>query len=390
MEGAILFFSRFPASAGGGGGARREAQLVELLLPLGFRFLSCWDSEYMKGRAKRRASMASRLTKKLSPNRKYWVDDDSWDYVFDLGAIAREWLDRFGSLQNIRMVILDDPIYFSPLAVHFHQRGIPLVALCQNLESLSLGQLNRKHQFRLLQKEIALLKKCSLVVGISREETFLLRNMGMPVVYLPYYPVHAIQERLGKVRENRIHSRKEGYLVLGTAGNKATLDGMRALIEFWGSPRNSLREEKLLVAGFWTRKYLPSAPAGNVIILGDITDAGLDDLLGTVKALVCFQESGSGALTKIREMLLAGVPVLANSHAARSYHEFNGAGLFEFAGLEDLGRAAAAAMAAATEKRREQFAPPPMPASLAAAKRDLLARLTALSAGDGLPAATMN
>ena len=134
---------------------------------------------------------------------------------------------------------------------------------------------------------------------------------------------------------------KEGYLVLGTAGNKATLAGMTALIDYWGNPKNKLKDEKLLVAGFWTMKYLKVTPVENIVILGEIPDAKLDDLLSTVKALVCYQKFGSGALTKIREILLAGVPVLANSHAARSYHEYNGAGVVEFVNLKDLDKAAA-------------------------------------------------
>jgi hypothetical protein len=50
--------------------------------------------------------------------------------------------------------------------------------------------------------------------------------------------------------------------------------------------------------------------------------------------MVCYQQYGSGALTKIKEMLIAGVPVIANVHSARSYHGYNG--VIEFTGFEDI------------------------------------------------------
>jgi len=56
--------------------------------------------------------------------------------------------------------------------------------------------------------------------------------------------------------------------------------------------------------------------------------------MSSVKALLCYQNSGSGALTRICEMLIAGVPVIANSHAARSF--YNKKGLIEFSVLEDI------------------------------------------------------
>jgi len=79
--------------------------------------------------------------------------------------------------------------------------------------------------------------------------------------------------------------------------------------------------------------------------------------------MICYQESGAGALTKIREMLLAGVPVLANAHACRSYDEYRGAGLVEFADLGDLDRATADVLAAGE-----------VPASSAGPRSDAIAR----------------
>jgi len=62
----------------------------------------------------------------------------------------------------------------------------------------------------------------------------------------------------------------------------------------------------------------------------------LYELLADTRGCIVYQENGSGALTKIPELLIAGVPVIINSHAARSHH--NLPGIFEFTALEQLGR----------------------------------------------------
>jgi glycosyltransferase involved in cell wall biosynthesis len=141
------------------------------------------------------------------------------------------------------------------------------------------------------------------------------------------------------IRKKRENTEKNGLLLLGTAGNKVTLDGMTAFIEFWKSSRNKNKKEKLLVAGYWTKELLKAKGGDNVELLGTISNEQLDDILCQTKAMICYQEYGSGALTKIREMLIAGVPVLANHHAARSYHGHNG--VVEFSGFADIDRAAA-------------------------------------------------
>lgn len=373
-----MIFSRFADRATGGGGIRREAQLFELLRPLDFRLCSSWDADCLKKRTAGRPRLLRRLERRFSPERRFWVDADTWHYVFDLHDVAREWRRGLRRFQRAGVALLDDPIYFRPLARALSRAGIPVVALCQNLESLSRSQLNPALQLDLLARELALLRGCRLVVTISREEAFLLRNLGIPALYLPYEPIASIRQRLEAVRQRRAGTRKRGYLALGTAGNKATLEGMKALLSYWKGPDNKLGGDPLWVAGFWTKKYL-SPPGAGIELLGEIGDASLDDLLASAKALICYQEFGSGALTKIREMLLAGVPVLANAHAARSYHEYEGKGVFEFSRLEDL--ESAAVRASAWQAACQTGAPPPPP-GLAEAERSLLAQLRSIGGAD--------
>ncbi len=337
VETKVLFFSRFELDENGGGGRRREAQLAEVLRPLNYRFISYRDSVWFKANISRRDRIMLWVEKKFSPYRFFWRDDYFRDYVFKMRAVSRTWRNHVDAAAGVELVVMDDPIYFYPLVEYLAKKQIPFVGLCQNIESLSYSQVNSDHQLKLFIKEIELLKKCGLVITISREEVYLLKNFNIPAFYLPYYPVKSIEDRMLTVRKRRETTKKKGFLMIGTVGNMVTLDGMTAFIDHWRSEKNRIKNDKLIVAGYLTPLFIKTASCEKIDILGELSNQRLDDILSSVKAMICFQEYGSGALTKIREMLIAGVPVLATPHAARSYHEYDE--VMEFSDLDDLERA---------------------------------------------------
>jgi hypothetical protein len=188
-----------------------------------------------------------------------------------------------------------------------------------------------EYQLELLNHELSILALCSLVVTISREETVLLRNLGIDTFYLPYYPVQDIRERMERIREKRKDTKKEGFLLVGTANNPPTMRGMEEIIRRWPSLRS---EEKLYVGGFGSEPLKELCVGKNVVFRGQMTDEELDELQAGIRGAVVYQSDGSGALTRICEYLLADVPVLANSHAARSY--YNIPGIVEFKNVDGL------------------------------------------------------
>lgn len=310
--------------------------MVGALTPLQARFFSWRDSAWFQGNPPRFFDYLKLiLQKKFHPYRDFWIDFYI-DPGFRMKLMATDWIKTVKKRKDIDLAIIDDPLYFYPLVEYLGKTGIPIVALCQNIESLSYSQLKSKNQARLFDKEIDLFRRCSLVVTISREETILLRNFDIPALYFPYYPVTAIEERMLSIREKREQGSKENFLLVGNVGNKVTLDGMTAVIEYFKSQPQLLGKEKLLVAGYWSPQFLKITGGPGIDILGDIPNGELDEILRQTRAMICYQEYGSGALTRIMEMLLAGVPVLANTHAARSYYHYRG--VTEFTGLHDLGR----------------------------------------------------
>lgn len=258
--------------------------------------------------------------------------------VYHLREISREWCRSIEKIIQLKLAAMDDPIYFIPLFETLKKYNIPIIAFCHNLETLAPEQLEDDPNRTLFNKEIDLLAQCHLVITISREETFLLHNLGIKALFFPYYSVKPILNRLLRVREKRKKTKKKGILLLGNALNLQTRQGMEKVILFWQSSGLFKREGKLLVAGYSTEKFLKNGVNNDTTeFFGTLSSDRFDNLLCNVKVCLCFQESGAGALTRICEMLIAGVPVLANSHAARSYYNVDG--VIEFFDLRDLERA---------------------------------------------------
>jgi hypothetical protein len=261
--------------------------------------------------------------------------------VFRLREIAKAWSRVAGGFAGTELVFMDDPIYFLPLFEHLELRRIPVVAVCHNLETLATSQVQADAARGLFLRELDILSRCRLVVTISQEETWLLNNLHIPCFYFPYYPRDPVLGRLLAVRRKRQESRENhgrGVLVLANFKNPQAIQGAIPLITAWRGQQLSRTYGPLWVAGFQSEKAFPADLFGrDVRLLGTLENDRLDELMTQVAACLCYQENGSGALTRIPEMLIAAVPVLANSHAARSHHHMQG--VIEFAGLDGLGEA---------------------------------------------------
>lgn len=340
----ILFFSRFHPSSGHGG-CRRTSQVLSALNVFNLGFLCYEDFTFLHNelyskfinRSCSVSHILNSLTKRQMTNGLY----SKWspllrDYLLSLNYIASKWSKCLSKLSNLRLVIVDDPIYFEPVVRQCSKLGLKVVAHCHNIETLSAPQVLATAQHKLFAYELELLSTCDAVISISREETFLLRNLGINVIYFPYYPVGQIETRMRAVRTKRQGNAKKNFLLLGTAANLPTRIGMTKVIEAW--QRISIEgADKLIVAGYDTESLRKITTTDKFEFKGAMTDDELDVVLSTVKGCLIFQENGSGALTKIAEYLIAGVPVVSNSHAARSYYDCPG--VIEYDDLSGLAEA---------------------------------------------------
>lgn len=331
MNKNCIYFTRFIPDANKDGGSRRAAQLCNA-----FSFLSPRISSALSLNlpAKSYTPPKSFKSKFFNSLKEKKIDKQNlWHETFRpsidfFNLVSQEWITSVLEKESIHTALIDDPIYFEPLVLELRKKKIPTIAFAQNIESLVPGQMTPEKQKDLFMHELAVLNRCNLVVTISREDTVILNNFGINTFFFPYYPDEENLQRLKKIRLQRKITTKQGVLIIGSAGNRPTAMGMVTAIENWEKYDLNRSIGKLIVAGYHTESLKERIAQYNVELLGTVLPQKLDQLLEDVKACLCYQESGSGALTRITDMLIAGVPVIANTHAARSY--YNLPGIFEF------------------------------------------------------------
>ncbi|MFA5114068.1 MAG: hypothetical protein WC529_07235 [Candidatus Margulisiibacteriota bacterium] len=350
----LIYFSRFLPTIDRGGGCHRMMQMLTALSGFEVELVSAPRGDWLpenklRHNAREVAVNVQSALARLSPAVDWGPDLNKMAIRFR--SIAGQWADKLTAAKAPALVIIDDPIYFLPLYDRVKKLGLPVIAFCQNIESLSFVHPNVKSARALLQQELETLAGCDEVVLLAQEEDWLLRNLGQKPILFPYYPVQPLVDRLMAVRQARSGGAKNDVLLMGTANNLPTRLGISEALAFWGGACR----ERLLVAGYNTGRYFENKTfPDNVRLLGELTNQQHDELLARVKAVLCYQLSGSGALTRICEMLIAGVPVVANRHAARSYHRLDG--VHEFDTLADLPK-----LLAGLPEQGEESAPPQPP-----------------------------
>ena len=198
--------------------------------------------------------------------------------------------------------------------------GKKIIAFPHNLEALVGGQSSTLFSWDAEQRfarEMAVLRGCERVYAISNEETWLLQLMGVNAEALLYQLPAVVKEQCQKVKERRMQSSKDYYLMLGSAINPPTRLGMEEVLNNWN------RATPLIVAGFGTEQF-KQYESGKVQILGGVNDEELLALQLHCKALIVNQPATTGALTRIEEFLEAGIPIIANENSIRSYRNREG------------------------------------------------------------------
>lgn len=203
--------------------------------------------------------------------------------------------------------------------------GFAVLAVPQNLEALweTRSARNLRSKTDAFADELTGLRQADAVFCISREEQWLLRNFGIAADFLPYFPPHAVHHRMSTVRERRSGARGNFFLILGSAGNPPTRAGMITLIGILralpGGDRISLH-----IAGYGTESLRAEVAGMKCHLHGGVDQAKLEELLATTRAALIHQNSATGALTRIPELIVAGIPIIANPIAARSATHYDG------------------------------------------------------------------
>ena len=316
--------SHFSADAFGHGGNKRTAQVTELLKRSGIAFHEANFSN----------SVATR--NKLSP----YLTGIGYSRSFSTNsknkyAIGRyiKLFERFIEINKPELLLWESTSgYNSLLAEILHKNNIPVVGLPHNIESLVTGSksmFSNKESPDWLFEELKYLAYCENVFTISREERWLLSNAGIAASYLPYYPTVELEKYLLNIRSekqrlNKPLKNKKDILLLGTFYNKPTFDGYVALLRHIKHQKSF----QINVAGFGSELLENMFPGENIRVWGSVSNQTLQELIIRADLGVVHQQASSGFLTRIPEMVLAGIPLLVNEDAARSSADIRGVNIY--------------------------------------------------------------
>lgn len=324
----IICHTKFKLDSFGDGGSRRSMQIRDLLAKNGFAFedddfvlpketskhqLVWWTIRAMKFI---RRHCTKRRIKSLS------------DYIRLVKYYALRLPIVYDKYEQQDIVFLWENTTDYDMLYLLKATGHPVFALPHNIESLVSG-----HSIDALTQEVACLKLCDGVFAISKEETWLLRLLGVKAFYLPYFPPKEVETHFLMIRNRREHRRineRKKYLLLGSASNYPTRKGMQTLLD---AAANHPLPFDLGIAGYRTNALRVPKQAG-ITFYGTVTNEVLDGILEETDAVLVFQPPTTGALTRIPEMLLAGIPVFVNFDAGRNYLDLNDVHLYDsFEGL---------------------------------------------------------
>jgi glycosyltransferase involved in cell wall biosynthesis len=322
---SLLVDTFFTTNANGHGGDHRTAQIAELI-----------------GKANLEITPFSRTLLKSAQSRsiaalKAVLDPATWQFI------AKHHLKINPAFRSIAFCGFQRQLYQRVLQQHIGSKVLiweatknyvaPFVAAEQhfkviafphNLEALVPGQ---GAIFENFETEVQALVKADWVFCISREEEWLLRTKGANAYYLPYYPPQSVLERFLKVRAARQNMTNHRFLIHGNAKNPPTRNGMIEQIEWLKKARETFPFEVDIV-GYGSEKLKEHCESTDFVVHGSVTPEQLQAFLTSAKAALIHQVPTSGALTRIPELLIAGIPVIANRNASRSTSDY--AGVYQY------------------------------------------------------------
>jgi hypothetical protein len=310
----------------GYGGSQRSTQITELLSSIG------WEINYIPQEIK--TTRWSRYFQGLKFIKKYnFAIEHKLKMIGICGHSYQLYKESFKKHKGMKIFLLEESnnfISYYPAK----EENFKILAVPQNLETLVI---NYKDFFSgkllpdCLESEIQHLAKADAVFCISREEQWLLRLRGIKADFLPYYPPQNLISNLLEVRQARsnFQNEKTRFLILGSAHNKPTFFGIIEQIKLLQKVYEQLSFE-VDVAGYDTEKLEPHFQNHPAFTLhGTVSSEKLRELMSNTKAILLHQSTGVGALTRIPDMLIAGIPIIANSHACRSAFGYSGVYCYE-------------------------------------------------------------
>lgn len=337
----VIRYTKFVGNPHGDGGSKRSVQIEEYWKQQGVEFIEekfLLPKKYTKLQAVRWCIRAIRFISKNVGWKKFPTLKDTINAILAYALRLPAIYDKY---KGQEVVFLWENTNDVAALYLMKAAGAKIIAYPHNLESLVPTQVDpishRKAPYWLYE-EIERLKLCDEVYAISKEETWLLQLFGVNAMYFPYFPAKVIEQELlvTKSKREAYHrndTQEKSYLILGSATNPPTRMGMQTLIDYFGSKDNL--SYTIHVAGYQS-ETLKYAQHPKIVYHGTMDVYDLDALQIQVDGIIINQPTTSGALTRIVENRLAGIPIYANFGAARDFYNLPDVHVYE--SFEDLER----------------------------------------------------
>jgi len=245
-------------------------------------------------------------------------------------------LNHLRKSEPIELIIIEDTsvdnIYLIKIYKYFCKN---IIALPHNIEAIDYFHKNgiklKRTLYPNLLKEVKYLSLVNEVFCISREDSNLFNNLGLRANYLPYNPPLEVMMTLLKIRETRKLSDKTDYLILGSHVNPATKFGVYEMMLNLDKFQTS---EIFKVVGFSSDSSKPNIISSKFEFLFNLSQLDLENIFCTTKGILLYQSTGTGALTRIVESKIMGIPIISNITAARN--EYNSEGVYLYDDFIDM------------------------------------------------------
>jgi hypothetical protein len=206
---------------------------------------------------------------------------------------------------------------------------------------MALGSLWRErpssvagHYPKMYIREIDSLRLADAVFCISREEQWLLLNLGIRAEYLPYFPDR--ERELSLLAERNARSPldtggKPEFLICATRGNTDSAASFREQVH-WILKAYPEDSPIFHVTGNQTEAVREIWSDPRFIFHGTCSNDVFVQIKARCGAICLHQQKGLGAVTRIPDMILAGLAVIANGPAARSFMDVAGVHVYDTPG----------------------------------------------------------
>lgn len=321
MSSTIVCDLIYSGSKRGHGGEHRSAQIKDILEKLNFPCFFLPLNEDISNIAKYIIGFYAAIKYIRIPN-------ISWRWIRRWGANYYRYHKNLIKIPGSKTFLIENNRPSNLIAFHYvNYNDYKIIAVPQNIECFehtTKNPTNPSIPFRRLKYELMALKKAEATFCISNEEAWFLSFENIKSLPLPYYPPPDLIDELNSIRRLRLSKQfKNEFLIMGSATNPYTKSGIWEVLNILNQKTKN-DSYKIHIVGSGTdelKKYFHSEA---FIFHGKASQEYLKQLLSEVKAMIIHQPFGAGALTRIPEMLIAGVPLITNFVSARSYHHYDG------------------------------------------------------------------